>query len=154
MESLRRITVRHYRFDFAESTQSLDPVQMESDVTSHHQRPLFPNFRQDTQCVAEHRTDRRRIAYRHDRVVAHLQLLLIIAAVMNQPGAIRLLAQLELAVRNHKEGVALNQNAAWLEPYRHRSFVGGWMVGQTEFSFEIAHNLTLLRPPTKRAADG
>src|SRR5207237_2311002 len=71
--------------------------------------------------------------------MAQLQLLATIPMVMDEPGAIGLFAQFELAIGYRKEGVMLNQHARKSEAKRFRSPPCYRGILNREFRLHIPH---------------
>ena len=85
---------------------------MQPHVVAHHQRPHFLDHGDCAERILEHSQRSRRLGHLHDLVVAEHQRSTLDPMIEDENGAAVFLAQLQLAVRDAKESVALLENSA------------------------------------------
>lgn len=93
----------------------------------------------------EEGTQRRGVGDAHDVVVAQLQGALGAAAVMDQGGATRFLAQLQAAVGHGEEGIDLGEGGVAEEADCGCRGSGGGETRERELGFDVAHRGELAR---------
>ena len=107
----------------------------------------FLDYRDRAERIGENSQRARRIGDLHNLVVAQHQRTAFVAMVVDENGAAIFLAQLELAVRDAEESVALMEYRAPRVSERRRARLGRGVIRQTELCFKIFHALLIEAAP-------
>ena len=138
-EAFGIVAVGYHRLDLAVISESRDLVQMQPDVVAHHQDSYFFNHRNRAERSGEDSQRPRRIGDLGNLVVAQHQRSALAAMVEDENGAAVFLAQLQLAVRDPKESVALIEYRPPRVSDRPRALLGLGVIRQTELCFQVLH---------------
>src|SRR6185437_11446460 len=102
---------------------------------------MLAHFGEHAERAPQHLARARRIGNRHDLVAAEHQSALPVALIINQPGLGRLLAQLELAARDDKERIALDEARSRRVAEPERSRARSVKIAKAEFGLQVAHRV-------------